>query len=75
MPPELSQTVSREAYQLALSQTAQAQAYLVTMAGVVSALGLFIGYRLFGLVQAVVTAINNNTTALQDLKERANEKG
>ena len=67
-------TVSKEAFDLAIAQAAQYQAYLMTMAGVVSALGMFIGYKLFGLVQLVVTAIHNNTTALQDLKERSHGK-
>ena len=66
--------VSKVAYDLALSQSLQYQTYLATLSGVVSALGLFIGYKLFGLVQTVVTAINNNTAALQDLKERDNGK-
>jgi len=68
-------TVSKEAYDLALAQAAQAQHYLVVLGGVVSSLGLFIGYKLFGLVQTVVKAIENNTAALQDLKERSNGKG
>lgn len=67
-------TVSKEAFDLAIAQAAQYQAYLMTMAGVVSALGMFIGYKLFGLVQTVTLAINNNTAALQDLKERSNGK-
>lgn len=66
--------VSREAYELALQQAKQSQAYLATMGGVVSALGLFIGYKLFGLVQTVVKAIENNTAALTDLKEQAHER-
>lgn len=67
--------VSKHAFDLAVAQAAQTQAYLMTMASVVTALGMFIGYKLFGLVQTVVTAIENNTSALQGLKERIHEKG
>lgn len=69
------ETVSKVAYDLALAQAAQYQTYLVTLGGVVGTLALFIGYKLFGLVQTVVLAVQNNTTALQELKERSNGKG
>jgi len=69
-----SATVSKEAFDLAIAQAAQYQAYIVTMAGVVSALGMFIGYKLFGLVQTVVQAISSNTTAIQSLQETIKER-
>ena len=68
-------TVSKEAFDLAIAQAEHAERNLQVLGGVVSALGMFIGYKLFGLVQLVVTAIQNNTAALQDLKERSNGKG
>jgi hypothetical protein len=68
------ETVSKVAYDLALQQADRADLQLKAVCGVVSGMGLFIGYKLFALVQTVVTAINNNTTALQDIKERSNGK-
>ena len=69
MPPEHDAVVD-----LLKGQLAQSDFQLKAVCGVVSGMGLFIGYKLFGLVTTVVTAINNNTSALQDLKERSNGK-
>ena len=65
----MNDTVSREAYELALQQAQQYQAYLVTLGGVVSALALFIGYKRFGLVTLCVTAIQTNTAILVEVKD------
>ena len=70
MPPEaIPPVVSREAYMLALQQIDRLQTYLYAVASVVSVLGGFVGLRLMGLIQTVTTAVNNNTAALDDLKE------
>ena len=60
--------VSREAYQLALSQIAMLQTYLGVLGGVISALGIFFGVK---WISGITETVRTNTELTISNKDMA----